>query len=74
MNTKTINIKKDKALEVLKSLESIEFIDNNKIVYLKNLKPKNESKEDSLVDLQGIWKDREISIKQIREKAWPQRK
>lgn len=77
MTTKTINIKNDKALEILKSLENIgfiEFADNNKSIYLKSLKPKNQSKNDSFWDIIGIWKERDITLKQLREKAWPQRK
>ena len=58
----------------LESIYFIEFVENDKIIYLKSLKPKNESKEDKLLDLQGIWKNRDISIQQIREIAWPQRK
>lgn len=77
MTKKTINIKNNEALEALKSLESIdfiEFVDNDKTIYLKRLKPKNQSKEDMLLDLTGIWKGRDITIQQLREKAWPQRK
>ncbi len=76
MTTKLINIKNDKALEVLKSLEIIdfiEFVDKAQVSSLLRLKPKNTAKTDSFFDLKGVWKNRDISLAQIRLKAWPQR-
>jgi len=76
MTTMIINIKNNKALEVLKSLENIdfiEFVDKFQVSDLLSLKPKNTAKADSFLDLKGVWKNRDISLAQIREKAWPQR-
>lgn len=76
MTTKLINIKDDKALEVLRSLENIdfiEFVDKLQRNNLINLKPRNTTKTDSFLDLKGVWKNRDISLAKIREKAWPQR-
>jgi len=81
MLTKTIEIRDNKALKLLKSLESINFIrfkDSNefddKTDFLLGLKPKNSSQRDNFNDLKGIWKNRNISLEQIRDKAWPRRK
>ena len=81
MLTRTIEIRDNKALKLLKSLESIDFIkfkdsniDEDRTKFLLGLKPKNNSKGDRFDDLKGIWKDRDITLEQIRAKAWPQRK
>ena len=81
MLTKTIEIRDNKALQLLLSLESINFIkikdskkSDSKRDFLMSLKPKNTSPKDSFNDLKGIWEKREISAEQIRIKAWPQRK
>ena len=76
MTTKLINIKDDKALEVLRSLENIdfiEFVDKLQRNNLVSLKPRNTTKTDSFLDLKGVWKNRDISLAKIRGKAWPQR-
>jgi hypothetical protein len=77
MTTKVINIKNKKALEILKSLESINFIEfavENNYAELLKLKPKNIIKTNNLLELKGIWKNRNITVTQLREKAWPPRK
>jgi len=76
---RTIEIRNEKALKLLESLESIDFIkfketEEDKMKFLLGLKPKNSSKDNLFNDLKGIWKDREISLEQIRSKAWPKRK
>jgi len=76
MTTKLINIKDEKAMEVLRSLENIdfiEFVDKFQVNNLLSLKPRNTSNADSFMDLKGVWKNRDISLVQIRDKAWPQR-
>ena len=76
MTTKLINIKDAKAMEVLRSLENIdfiEFVDKLQVNSLLNLRPKNTSKTNSFMDLKGVWKNRDINLVQIRAKAWPQR-
>jgi hypothetical protein len=81
MITKIIEIKDNKAFKILKSLESIDFIsikskpaNMNSLNFLLSLKPKNKAKDESFFDLKGIWKNRDVTLKQIREKAWPRRK
>ena len=77
MTTKLINIKNEKAFPFLKSLEDIDFIeivDKLEDNYLLSLKPKNSGKTQSFFDLKGIWKNRDVNLSKIREKAWPQRK
>lgn len=56
-----------KSGQAVRSAESVRFDS------LELLKPKNPSRKDSLLDLKGIWKDRDITIEQIRGKAWPRR-
>lgn len=76
MTNKLINIKNEKAMVVLRSLEKIdfiEFVDKLKVNNLLSLKPRNTSKTDSFMDLKGVWRNRDINLVQIREKAWPQR-
>ena len=63
-------------MEVLRSLENIdfiEFVDKFQVNNLLSLKPRNTSNADSFMDLKGVWKNRDISLVQIRDKAWPQR-
>lgn len=81
MLTKTIEIRDNKALQLLKSLESINFIkvmesnaSDDKATFLLGLKPKNSSIGDTFSDLKGIWKDRDISLEQLRDKAWSRKK
>jgi DNA-binding MarR family transcriptional regulator len=77
MITKIIEIKDNKAFKILKSLESIDFIEiknkpanMNRLNILLSLKPKNQAKVESFFDLKGLWKNRDITLKQIRDKAW----
>ena len=60
MVSKTIEIRNNKALKVLQSLESINFIKisnmddrNSKKQHLLNLKPKNQSESDSFFNLEN---------------------
>ena len=76
MTNKLINIKNEKAMVVLRSLEKIdfiEFVDKLQVNNLLSLKPRNTSKTYSFMDLKGVWRNRDINLVQIREKAWPQR-
>jgi hypothetical protein len=38
-----------------------------------DLKIPSAKRKGNLLDLIGIWKDRNISVESIREKAWPKR-
>lgn len=76
---RTIEIKNEKALKLLESLESNDFIKfketgEDKMRFLLGLKAKNSSRDNLFNDLKGIWKEREISLEQIKSKAWPKRK
>ena len=68
MQQVVINIKDDSKLELfLKFIKHLDFVEINK---------KKESKEEidnSLFDnLFGIWKNRDINVEEIRNKAWKQ--
>jgi len=80
MKTVIIQIKDNKVLKILQSLKEIDLIkfinpsDNYSKTGLYQLKPKNKSGKDSFFDLAGIWEGRNINIKSLRSKAWPDRK
>jgi len=79
MTSIVIQIKDNKVIKILQSLKDIDlinFTETNKNISrqeLLKLKPKNMSEDESIFDLAGIWKDRNINIEEIREKAWPKR-
>ncbi len=54
---------KELFLNFIKHLDFISVVDSNKI-------EKNHDKKVNFSELCGIWKDRNISIEEIREKAW----
>jgi Mg/Co/Ni transporter MgtE len=80
MNSIVIQIKDNKAIKILQSLRDINLIDffEDKENQIKNellkLKVKNNSENESIFDLAGIWKDRDTNIDELRKKAWPKRK
>lgn len=79
MATLLIELKDDKALKILESLKEINLISFShqaNAIYEKllQLKPKNLSENESFFELKGLWKDRNITLEQIRDKAWPKRK
>ena len=49
-------------------------VNADKLSFLLWLKPEKSVKNDSLSDLKGIWKNRNVNLKSFRNKAWPQRK
>ena len=66
-----------KILNSLKDIDLISFIEEKKNLKkeeLYKLKPQNSSRQDDFFDLVGIWKDRDIDINTIRNRAWPKRK
>ena len=80
MTSMVIQIKDNKVIKILQSLKDIDLISFNETKEnitkqeLLKLKPKNNSEKESIFDLAGIWKDRDINIVKLREKAWPKRK
>ena len=80
MTSLVIQIKDNKVMKILNSLKDIDlisFIEEKKSLKkeeLYKLKPQNSSGLDDFFDLVGIWKDRDIDINTIRNRAWPKRK
>ncbi|RCW29104.1 hypothetical protein [Marinilabilia salmonicolor] len=68
----TINIKNKKALSILKSLEDINFIEVEGQVNNVSTEKKDKHKTDknAFFALQGLWKNRDVDIDVIRNKAW----
>ena len=68
MQQVVINIKDDSKLELfLKFIKHLDFVE------IKKKKEKKEEIDNSLFDnLFGIWKNRDINIEEIRNKAWKQ--
>jgi len=80
MTSMVIQIKDNRVIKILQSLKDIDLISFNETKEnitkqeLIKLKPKNNSEDESIFDLAGIWKDRDINTDKLREKAWPKRK
>ncbi len=68
-----INIKdSDRAIliiNLLKELPFVEFLEIDGSKINKSVKPARKGKK-SLEDLFGLWENREISLTDIRKKAW----
>jgi hypothetical protein len=59
----------DKAIIVLNLLKELPFVEIEKSENEKTVKLVEMSKE-SLADLFGLWENREVSLGDIRKKAW----
>ena len=59
----------DKAIIVLNLLKELPFVEIEKSEGEKTVKPVKMGKE-SLADLFGLWEGREVSLGDIRKKAW----
>lgn len=59
-----------KAANFLNLLEDLSFVKVEKITNEKTGRKKRASKPESLKKLFGIWAEEEISLKDIRKKAW----
>jgi hypothetical protein len=72
-NTITLRVKNkskfDRLLALIRDLDYVEILKND-----QGKKNKKISSEDDFFALAGIWKDRNISAKELREKAWPKTK
>jgi len=65
-----INIKdSEKAVIVINLLKELPFVEIEESKTEKRVKPFRKGKK-SLDDLFGLWENREISLSDIREKAW----
>ncbi len=78
MSIVTIKIKDNQKLSsLLEILDSLEFVQSVKVKSSKKeaTKPvsKKKASKGGLQELKGIWKGREISLTDIRNKAWKQR-
>ncbi len=51
----TLNIKNESKIEIKSQ---------------QNIKKNNSEKKDKFKDFAGLWQDRDITLKDIREKAW----
>lgn len=59
----------DKVDILINLLKELPFVEIEQSV-TENFAIPADTCEDNLEDLFGIWKDRDISLKDIREKAW----
>lgn len=70
----TIRIKdKKKAHTLLEFLKSLDFIESVSEKDLSDEKKSNGAREEDFFELAGLWMGRDISLKTIRERAWPYR-
>lgn len=59
----------DKAVIVLNLLKELPFVEIEKNENEKTVKSVAKGKE-SLADLFGLWKNRKVSLRELRDKAW----
>lgn len=71
METISIEILDEKAKALLDNLVKNNLIRIKKS--RKTLKVKNQPKTGSIFDFAGIWKNRDVDLTALREKAWPKR-
>jgi len=70
----TIRIKdKKKARTLVDFLKTLDFVEKVSSSDLPNLEDDEEKREDDFFALAGLWAGRDVSLKSIREKAWPYR-
>ena len=68
----TIRIKdRKKAQTLLEFLRSLDFVESVSRKDLLDDKKSNGNQEKDFFELAGLWIGRDISLKTIREKAWP---
>jgi hypothetical protein len=71
METISIEIIDEKAIALLDNLEKRNLIKIKKSI--KSQKLKTETKTESIFDFAGLWKNKEVDLTKLREKAWPKR-
>jgi len=70
----TIRIKdKEKAQSLLEFLKSLDYIESISESDLSVITSSDEKQEKDFLELAGLWNGRDISLKTIRERAWPYR-
>ncbi len=70
----TIRIKdKRKARRLVDFLKTLDFVEKVSSSNLTGADDKKSTLEEDFFALAGLWAEREISLKSIREKAWPYR-
>ena len=70
----TIRIKdKKKARTLVDFLKTLDFVEKVSSSDLPNLDDDKKTQEDDFFALAGLWAERDVSLKSIREKAWPYR-
>jgi len=70
----TIRIKdKEKAQSLLEFLKSLDYIESISESDLSVKTSSDEKQEKDFLELAGLWNGRDISLKTIRERAWPYR-
>lgn len=70
----TIRIKdRKKAQTLLDFLKSLDFVESVFEKELTDVKKSNGEQEKDFYALAGLWTGRDISLKTIRERAWPYR-
>jgi len=68
----TIHIKdKKKARKLVNFLKTLDFIEKVSSTDLPVVDNNNRRQDDDFFALAGLWEGRNISLKSIREKAWP---
>jgi len=67
----TIRIKdKKKARTLVDFLKTLDFVEKVSSSDLPSLEDDEKAQEDDFFALAGLWAEREVSLKSIREKAW----
>lgn len=70
----TIRIKdRKKAQTLLNFLKSLDFVESVFEKELADARKSNGEQEKEFYSLAGLWMGRDISLKTIRERAWPYR-
>ena len=70
----TIRVKdRKKAQSLLEFLRLLDFVESVSEKEVSNAILSNESGENDFFALAGLWTGRDISLKTIREQAWPYR-
>lgn len=70
----TIQIKdKKKARKLVDFLKTLDFVEKVSSSNLPGLDDNSKQQNDDFFALAGLWAKRDISLRSIREKAWPYR-
>ena len=64
---------KQKARTLVDFLKTLDFVEKVSSSDLPGLDDDKKTGEDDFFALAGLWAERDVSLKSIREKAWPYR-